>query len=164
MHVKIANRRRWGKRSRHSWCMRNPQYYISGKRSMPVRKLESVFTCLLIISSISLTISVMGEPSNIPAEMKWYITDTWNLHQKKKKIQSSAVITLSNIVRFYINNYRNWGGISIRCWIHKRNPLLSPDGRAMRCLLWIFVRKLRSNGTAYHNFTPFDEASPKCSE
>ena len=24
----------WGKRSRHSWCMRNPQSYVSGKRPM----------------------------------------------------------------------------------------------------------------------------------
>ena len=36
-------------------------------------------------------------------------------------IQSSTVITESNIVRYYINNYRNWGRISIRCWIHKRH-------------------------------------------
>ena len=35
-----------------------------------------------------------------------------------------------NIVRYYINNYRNWGRISIRCWIHKRHPIPRPDGRA----------------------------------
>ena len=34
-------------------------------------------------------------------------------------IQSSAVITRSSIVRYY----RNWGRISIRCWIHKRHPI-----------------------------------------
>ena len=32
MHVEIANPRWWGKRSRHSWRMRNPQFYLSGKR------------------------------------------------------------------------------------------------------------------------------------
>ena len=32
MHVGIANPRWWGKRSRHSRCMRNPQFCVSGKR------------------------------------------------------------------------------------------------------------------------------------
>ena len=57
-------------------------------------------------------------------------------------IQSSAVITRSNIVRYNINNYRNWCRISIRCWDYKRHPIPRPNGRAMGCLLWIFVRKL----------------------
>ena len=51
-------------------------------------------------------------------------------------IQSGAIIAQSNIVRYYINNYRNWGRISVRCWMHKR-----PNGRAMGCFLWIFVRQ-----------------------
>ena len=35
MHVRIANPRGWlGKCSRHSRCMRNPQFYVSGKRQM----------------------------------------------------------------------------------------------------------------------------------
>ena len=59
-----------------------------------------------------------------------------------KVIQSSAVITRSNIVRYFINNYRNRGRILIRCWIHKIHPIPRPNGRAMGCLLWIFVRKL----------------------
>ena len=32
MHVGIANPRLWGKRSRHSRRMRNPQFYVTGKR------------------------------------------------------------------------------------------------------------------------------------
>ena len=55
-------------------------------------------------------------------------------------IQSSAVITGSNIVRYHMNNYRN--RISIRWWIHKRHPIPRPNGRAMGCLLWIFVKKI----------------------
>ena len=35
------------------------------------------------------------------------------------KIQSSAIIIQSNIVPYYMNDYRNRGKISIRCWIHK---------------------------------------------
>ena len=46
-------------------------------------------------------------------------------------VQSSAVITRSNIVRYYINNHRGWGRISIRCWIHKRHPIPRPKWRAM---------------------------------
>ena len=30
-----------------------------------------------------------------------------------------------NIVRHYINDYKNWGKISIRCWIHKDTPYLA---------------------------------------
>ena len=34
MHIEIASPRSRGKRSRHSRCMRNTQFYISGKRPM----------------------------------------------------------------------------------------------------------------------------------
>ena len=34
MHAGIANLRWWGKRSRHSRRLRNPQFYVSGKRPM----------------------------------------------------------------------------------------------------------------------------------
>ena len=56
----------------------------------------------------------------------------------------------SNIGRYYMNNYRNWGRISIRCWIHKKHPIACPNGRAMGCLLWIFVRKIDCVITAPH--------------
>ena len=39
------------------------------------------------------------------------------------KIQSSVIKTRSNIVRYYINNYWNWGRIWIRCWIYIRHPI-----------------------------------------
>ena len=57
-------------------------------------------------------------------------------------IQSSAVIMRSNIVSYYIKDCRNWRRISNRCWIHKRHPIPHPNGQAMGCLLWMFVRKL----------------------
>ena len=63
-------------------------------------------------------------------------------YSRRKYIQSSASLTRSNIVRYYINNYRNWGRISIRCWIHNGHPIPHPNGQAMGWLLWIFVRKL----------------------
>ena len=49
----------------------------------------------------------------------------------KSIIQSSTVITLSNIVRSCINNCRNWGRISIRCWIHNRHPVHCPNMQTM---------------------------------
>ena len=44
------------------------------------------------------------------------------------QLQSSAIITRSNVIEYYINDYRNWGRISIRCWIHKRLPIPHPNG------------------------------------
>ena len=49
---------------------------------------------------------------------------------------------INNVVRYCINNYSNWVRISIKCWFHKRHPIPRPNGRAMGCLLRIFVRKL----------------------
>ena len=63
------------------------------------------------------------------------------------RIQSSAVITRSTIVRYCINDCRNSGRISIRCWIHRRHPIPCPIEQAMGCLLWLFLRKLSCNGT-----------------
>ena len=62
--------------------------------------------------------------------------------------QSSAVITRSNIVRYYINNYRTCARISISYWIHKRHPIHRPNGWAMRCLLW--ENWPRYNGTTLY--------------
>ena len=42
----------------------------------------------------------------------------------RNTIKSSAVITRCNIVKYCINNCRNWGRISIRCWILKRHPIV----------------------------------------
>ena len=39
MHIGIANQRWWEKRPRHSRSMRNPKFYVSGKRSMAYQRL-----------------------------------------------------------------------------------------------------------------------------
>ena len=51
----------------------------------------------------------------------------------------------------YINNYRSWGRISIRCWIHKRHHIPRPNGRAMGCLVpeYLWENWSRYNGTAH---------------
>ena len=63
-------------------------------------------------------------------------------HDENGYIQSSAVITRSNIIRYCMNDCRNFGWISIRCWIHKRRLIHCPNGWAMGWLFWIFFRKL----------------------
>ena len=48
MHVGIANPRWWGKRSRHSRCMRNRQFCVSGKR--PMAHSHSTYLLIIIVS------------------------------------------------------------------------------------------------------------------
>ena len=57
-------------------------------------------------------------------------------------MQASAIITRSNIVTYCLNSCRDWGRKSIKCWIQNRHPIPRPNGRAMGCRLWTFVRKL----------------------
>ena len=52
MHVGIANPRWRGKRTRHSRRMRNPQFYVSGKRSME-RVQNSSFECCNCMVSLN---------------------------------------------------------------------------------------------------------------
>ena len=64
------------------------------------------------------------------------------IRSSKIRLQSSAVITRSNISTYCIYHCRNWGRISIRGWTNKRHPIPRPNGRAMGCLSWIFLKKL----------------------
>ena len=86
--------------------------------------------------------SVLNTHNRNPIAHPNMLTTSYQFSECLIFMQSSAVITRSNIVRFCINNCRNWDIISIRCWIHKRHPILRPNGRVMGCLLWIFVIKL----------------------
>ena len=58
------------------------------------------------------------------------------------KIQLSAVITRSNLSRYYIRHCDNSGRKWVRFENHNRHPIPRPHGRAMGCLLWGFRRKL----------------------
>ena len=70
-------------------------------------------------------------PSN--ANLAPYGEHHWRYHftvcpdPPMSHIQSSTVKTRSNIVKYYINDYRNWGKISIKCWIYKRHPIPRPE-------------------------------------
>ena len=85
------------------------------------------------------------------SQLKWHALLARSKYYIRGLMQSNAVITRSNILRDYINNYKNWGRISIRCWLKKRHPIPRPYGRAMRCLLWIFVKKFNCVITALHS-------------
>ena len=66
-------------------------------------------------------------------------------------LQWSAVITRSDIVRYYMINYKKCVRMSTRPWIHKRHPIPRPSGRAMGCPLRIFWENgPRYNGTALY--------------
>ena len=67
-------------------------------------------------------------------------------------IQSSVVITRSNIVRYDINNYWNWDRISIRCWIFTKDiPQLALTGE-----LWdVFCEDLWENWACYNGTEPY---------
>ena len=76
--------------------------------------------------------SCLSKSLNVfPCHQKWKSDQkgrAWFRKGKKESLnsgtymQSSAVITRSCVVRGYIKYYKNWGRISIRCWIHKRQP------------------------------------------
>ena len=82
----------------------------------------------------------------------WMLICKWKLSSvnatcarcQKIIIQSSAAITLSNLVRYHINDYRNWGRISITCWIHKRHPIPRPISVFCEC---VWENWLRYNGS-----------------
>ena len=59
--------------------------------------------------------AVDGGPGNY-----WWGDILYRTSNNKWKMQSSVVITRSNMVTCCINNYRNWDRISIRWWNHKR--------------------------------------------
>ena len=65
-------------------------------------------------------------------------------------IINTIIIVINNVINpcgflWYIYpyssyNYKGWVRISIR-WIHERYPIPRFNGRAIGCLLWMFVRK-----------------------
>ena len=52
MHVGIANPRWRGKRSRHSRRMRNPQFYVSGKRPMIQKDIPYCTSNIIVVVGI----------------------------------------------------------------------------------------------------------------
>ena len=100
---------------------------------------------LSILSLLRNWISIINDSSSrqmlyLLPSVELFSPSGWNI-QNHIELQSSAVITRPNFVRYYIDNYRNRTRISIRCWIHKGHPIPHPNRPAMGCLLWIVVRK-----------------------
>ena len=89
---------------------------------------------------------------NIGSGNDWVLSGNKSLPEPLlTHIHWSAVITRSDIVRYYMNNYKKCVRMSTRLWIHKRHPIPRPSGRAMGCPLRIFWENgLRYNGTALY--------------
>ena len=87
--------------------------------------------------------------------------DQYQFVYDNSKIESSAVITLSNIVRYCINNYRNRDRISISCWIHKIHPIPRPNGRYGVSFV-DFCQKIDRVITAPHCIWPYSKRIPTC--
>ena len=69
----------------------------------------------------------------------------------RNTIQSNAVMTPPSIVRYYIDNCKNLGTISIRCRIHKRHSKTHPSGRAMSVFcVYLWENWPRYNHTVYN--------------
>ena len=63
-------RSRWrGKRSRHSRCMRNPQFYVSGKRPMILVIIDGIMT-----SWHGDAFRIIGSYSREPLVHRWYLS------------------------------------------------------------------------------------------
>ena len=58
------------------------------------------------------------------------------------QIQSSAVLTRSNITWHCIHHWSDWAKVWTRVWAHKIHPIPRPNGPAMGCILWEFRRRL----------------------
>ena len=88
----------------------------------------------------------------VPPSLQWPSSlIIYHQHHSHKTyiIQSSAGITRSNIVRYYMNNYRNWGRIPMRSWIQKDTPYLALTGE----LCGVFCECLWENGPRYNGTT-----------
>ena len=105
-------------------------------------------------------LTIWAVPPPLPSHVwEWSSSGEWTFNSlwpsyAKWQLQSSAVITWFEIVRYCINSCRNWSWISIRCWIHKRHPIPCPNGRAMgRFCEYLWENWPRYNGTALYPST-----------
>ena len=85
MHVGIANPRWWGKRSRPSRCIRNPQFCVSGKRPMNRTFLRRISLprarCLMPQGTGFMRNLRFKQPTNQNTCEGYRSTDTWLLYQ-----------------------------------------------------------------------------------
>ena len=108
-------------------------------------RLHTTFNC---VSSTTIG-SIPARTGTVDQTEFWATENTKYNTFLVDNIQSSAFITRSNFVRYFINKYRNWCRISIRCWIHKRHTIPRPNGLAMGSFL-NFCEKIDRVITAPH--------------
>ena len=98
MHFGIANPRWRGKRSRHSRRMRNPQFYISGKRPMGNWVTATVIICTMLQDLTCIK----------PVACEYKYTKRWLLSIKISKLMHSYFFIVDNIFIF-----ASWGNITM---------------------------------------------------
>ena len=106
LHAGIAN---WrfplksavgGKRSRHSRRMRNPQFYVSGKRPMNATLLlhegQSVAT---ILSYLKYSISSLNHSSVLPINLCWFYGIHFGMwHSHCRKINADHIVITKELI------------------------------------------------------------------
>ena len=90
---------------------------------------------------ISLTFVPKGPINNIPAlvqMMAWRRSGDKRLSEPMMvSLPTHICVTRPQWIKTYCDN---WGRIQMRVWTYKRHPIPRPNGRAMGCLLWKFLR------------------------
>ena len=83
--VEIANQQRWGKRSRHSRRMRNPQFYVSGER--PIGN-----TCSWYFNRNKTTFAPKHLFQNISCRLAAILSQSWCVESVQCACISAAVV------------------------------------------------------------------------
>ena len=99
-----------------------------------------IFHCFRSQKLDSRDCQTLQSTPNAPGQ-DFFVTGKGKIDWYLQYIQSSAVITRSNLSRYYTRQGNNGGRNWIRYQNHNRHSIPRPHGRAMGCLLWGFWRK-----------------------
>ena len=86
-----------------------------------------------------------------------------------RHLQSNGIMTRSDMVRYCINNCRNWGRITTRWWTHKNTPYLPLTGELLGAFWeYLWENWLRCDGSTLYwvskqssNYNPIFCTEPK---
>ena len=121
----------------HFYCHYQYFFFISQKNTLSLM-FFSAMTWVILLDYIDIDTMLIPQDifRNSSVRTSFCCNAFFTAHRVKGCYNGVQYSTLC------ITYCRDWGRISTKCWISKRHPLPRPDRRAMRCFLWIFVRKL----------------------